>query len=286
MALEASRPVFIGGLIKSGTSLLRAMLGQHSCLASGLETYWFDMQWPNAVAMHQPGLPGRYEKNLDRQIERLGQFYKLPASKINEFKSLSTDAETFLSLLMNEYARSINKPRWIEKTPGNILHIPRIMSNWPDAQLLVCMRNPLDVFASCREAELWDDPEKFTALWVSYYSAFQRAIDENKMDEKNYYLVSYEKLILSTEETMKQLLGFLDESYETSVANYKGQSEEFTMVKSVTGKSSTTLKRMQQPINNSRIDIYKNSVSAEEIELMKKVAINAGLEKLWCEFAR
>ena len=38
-------PIFIGGLFKSGTTLLRAMLGQHSAIASGLETQWFKMDW-------------------------------------------------------------------------------------------------------------------------------------------------------------------------------------------------------------------------------------------------
>ena len=33
-----SSPVFIGGMYKSGTSLLRAMLGRHSRLFAGLET--------------------------------------------------------------------------------------------------------------------------------------------------------------------------------------------------------------------------------------------------------
>lgn len=42
-------PIFIGGLYKSGTSLLRAMLGQHSNIASGLETFWFDLQLNDSV---------------------------------------------------------------------------------------------------------------------------------------------------------------------------------------------------------------------------------------------
>jgi hypothetical protein len=31
-------PTFIGGIFRSGTTLLRAMLAQHSTIASGLET--------------------------------------------------------------------------------------------------------------------------------------------------------------------------------------------------------------------------------------------------------
>lgn len=33
-------PVFIGGIFKSGTSLVRVMLGQHSSFFAGLETQW------------------------------------------------------------------------------------------------------------------------------------------------------------------------------------------------------------------------------------------------------
>ena len=37
----SSNPIFVGGYFKSGTSLLRALLGQHPDIASGLETHWF-----------------------------------------------------------------------------------------------------------------------------------------------------------------------------------------------------------------------------------------------------
>ena len=35
--------IFIGGMYKSGTSLLRSMIGQHSAVFSGLETNWFKL---------------------------------------------------------------------------------------------------------------------------------------------------------------------------------------------------------------------------------------------------
>ena len=35
-----SSPAFVGGMYKSGTSLLRAMLGRHSRIFTGLETQW------------------------------------------------------------------------------------------------------------------------------------------------------------------------------------------------------------------------------------------------------
>jgi len=280
-------PIFIGGLIKSGTSLVRAMLGQHSKIASGLETYWFDMNWPNDERMgnHQPGLPGRYEHDLDRQIERLGVFFKMPKEAVNEIKENSNNPEDFLNQFMNHYTHNVGKARWLEKTPGNILHIPRILSTWPNAKILVCVRNPLDVYASCKESGLKDDPTDFGELWNYYYSSYATSLSSGLLNDDNHMVVSYEQLITSTQQMMGSIMEFLGESFEPSVAEYKGQSEEFDIVKEVTGKESTTLNRMKKGITNSRIDIYKNIVSKDEIEVMKSLAHQAGLSDMWRSFS-
>ena len=57
---------------------------------------------------------------------------------------------------MDELARKEGKPRWAEKTPGNIAHIDRIWKAWPDAQIVHIIRDPRDIFASLVEAKKWD----------------------------------------------------------------------------------------------------------------------------------
>jgi hypothetical protein len=42
--------IFIGGMFKSGTSLLRVMLGQHLAISAGLETAWFQLDWDSGLA--------------------------------------------------------------------------------------------------------------------------------------------------------------------------------------------------------------------------------------------
>ena len=67
-------PVFIGGMFKSGTSLLRAMLGQHRNIASGLETYWFEVD-PRA------GL-GRDGEPIGPYLARLAAYYGMEVAEI------------------------------------------------------------------------------------------------------------------------------------------------------------------------------------------------------------
>ena len=65
-------PIFIGGMFKSGTSLLRAMLGRHSRLFAGLETQW--------LAQDRQGITPE-----DRRawLERLAIFFDVPAPRSN-----------------------------------------------------------------------------------------------------------------------------------------------------------------------------------------------------------
>ena len=52
-AVPEFEPIFIGGIFRSGTTLLRAMLGQHPNIAAGLETYWFDIDWDDLVGREE-----------------------------------------------------------------------------------------------------------------------------------------------------------------------------------------------------------------------------------------
>ena len=65
-------PIFIGGMFKSGTSLLRAMLGQHSAIASGLETYWFDWSWS-----------ARESDNMKMMYGRLAHFFDMSVAEVS-----------------------------------------------------------------------------------------------------------------------------------------------------------------------------------------------------------
>lgn len=85
---SARAPVFIGGMFKSGISLPRAMLGQHRNIASGLETYWFDVD----LATGQ----GRNGEPLAPYLVRLATYYGMEVAEVERLTEHCPDAETFV----------------------------------------------------------------------------------------------------------------------------------------------------------------------------------------------
>jgi len=149
-------PIFVGGLFKSGTTLLRSLIGQHSRIASGLETYWFDLDWS-----------AKQTTRFAERIKWLATFYSVSPEALSGYLEES-GAEAFLDQLLSGFARAQSKSRWAEKTPGNILHMDRILAAWPQAKIVHIIRDPRDVFASLRQSRKWDSIEEFMARWTLY----------------------------------------------------------------------------------------------------------------------
>jgi hypothetical protein len=256
-------PIFVGGMFKSGTSLLRAMLGQHSAIASGLETYWFDWNWS-----------ARESASMKVMYGRLAHFFDMSVAEVTGMAMGSETAEDFLETLMAEVARRQGKPRWAEKTPGNIAHADRIWAAWPDAKIVHIIRDPRDVFASLVEARKWDSPEEFADRWVSTIGRGLRLKGEINPSDKSYLAIRYEDLIAASEQTMRRVIDFIEEPWEAAVAQFTGRPEDFDKVLEATGKASTTLERLKEPLSGERVGIWPQVLTQNQLMEIKR-AINA-----------
>ena len=157
--MRSRDPVFIGGMFKSGTSLLRAMLGRHSRLFTGLETQWL-AQARGAEAAER-----------DAWLERLSNFFDVPRRILEEVVGDAVEADACLDRLMSFLARREGKSRWVEKTPYNMGNIDRILSFWPGAKVLHVVRDPRDVYASLVEIGKWTEPTVFAGHWCNTVGA-------------------------------------------------------------------------------------------------------------------
>jgi hypothetical protein len=250
-------------MFKSGTSLLRAMLGQHSAIASGLETYWFDWNWS-----------ARESASMKVMYGRLAHFFDMSVAEVTGMAMRSETAEDFLETLMAEVARRQGKPRWAEKTPGNIAHADRIWAAWPDAKIVHIIRDPRDVFASLVEARKWDSPEEFADRWVSTIGRGLRLKGEINPSDKSYLAIRYEDLIAASEQTMRRVIDFIEEPWEAAVAQFTGRPEDFDKVLEATGKASTTLERLKEPLSGERVGIWPQVLTQNQLMEIKR-AINA-----------
>lgn len=257
-------------MFKSGTSLLRAMLGQHSAIASGLETYWFEWNWTE-----------RASGSMDQNFARFATFFDLQPGTVRELAQGAPSPEAFLEALMTQVTKAQGKRRWAEKTPGNVAHLDRIWEAWPDAQVLHIVRDPRDVFASLVEAQKWDNPDAFAARWCATIAQCEALLDRLRPDGDHYKVLRYEDLIFEAAETMRDVLDFLSEPWEDAVGSFEGRQEDYEKVKSATGKASTTLERLRKPLTDARVGIWKSTLSNAQLRSIREAVATRGYGELY-----
>ncbi len=261
-------PIFLGGMFKSGTSLLRAMLSQHRAIASGLETYWFDLDLGAGT--------GRGGEPLADHLARLAAYFELSAAEVDAMARDSADAEAFLDTFMTRVARAASKPRWAEKTPGNITQARRIRARWPKAPVVHIVRDPRDIYASLLEAGKWTSAADFGSRWCAMFAGCEDGIRAGALASANYLEVRYESLVLAPETTMGSVVAFVGEDWDPSAGRFSGRDDEFKVVLEQTGKASTTLARMRTPLSDDRVGLWRN-VASKQLEDVRTYAARQGL---------
>ncbi|MGP4110790.1 sulfotransferase family protein [Streptomyces sp. 4N509B] len=192
------RPTFILSSVRSGSTLLRALVNAHSQLCSPPELH--------LAAIRLAEL--RY--GARRSMEAVG----LSAS---DLENLLWDRVLHLHL-----ERS-GKRYVVDKTPQNVLVWRRIRACWPDARFVVLLRDPRDIAVSWYRAEQrsgFRDPDTWTLDEavkdvVRYLEPLEEA--RHSLDALT---VRYEELTGEPESTMRSVCAFLDVAWEPRMLHY------------------------------------------------------------------
>jgi len=260
--------IFVGGMFKSGTSLLRAMLGRHSQIASGLETYWFDLNWHNLSS-----------EDTSERLRIIRELYEIEKKVFDKLILDSSTAEEFISRLMAYWAVSKGKKCWAEKTPGNIHHLDRIYNYWPDAVVIHIIRDPRDIFASLLEAKKWNTTTMFMEKWIPVFKSVENFQSQGLLKNNKYIEIKYEDLVKDPVSQLENMCDELHISFEGKMANFEGEKSDFSKVKAVTGKESTTLARLAKPLMTSRTGIWKEALGKKDLDELQNFANEFGLSE-------
>ena len=260
-------PIFIVGVPRSGTTLLAAMLSGHSNLSCGPETGFFrklaainsdDLikpdTWPAAAVDFIAGI--KHSGFTGYEEKRLLEKYQLEPKQIQAFlaqKSPSISAA--LASVSEQYMTAIGKKRWVEKTPDHIQYLASLRKYFPVSPILHIVRDPRDVALSLTTVP-WGAQSYFEALlfWKKLEADGSRFL---ATDNLNYQL-RFEDLLLSPQETLIKVCNFIDETFEDKMLDT-----------SVTGKNVNSRQvpwkaKASQPIDPSRIAVWRNATSASD----------------------
>jgi tetratricopeptide (TPR) repeat protein len=216
-------PVFIVGMMRSGTTLLERILARHGMIgAAGELTYWSDI-WTS--------------------------FLKVEPSRL-EGSELQHRQFAYLDLLRSLHP---DKERVIDKHPENYVALGLIYACLPNARIIHCQRHPVDTCLS-----LYMTPNLGNVDWchdrgqiVFVYRQYRRIMEEwrSVLPTARFLEVEYEKLVTDHEATVRRTVEFLGLPWDEACLT-DGQDR---------GSVETpSLWQARQPIYQSSLERWRN----------------------------
>ena len=199
-------PIFVGGVGRSGTTLMRLMLDSHSRICCG----------PELKVL--PGIASMYRAFVGPWREQV----------MNEYCNSSSDLQgsfrTFIEGLVDNFRRASGKPRWADKSPENVGCMVTLGEIFPEARFIHMLRDGRDVACSLVTMNWIDHATGRKVDYVETMTAaarhwretvlFGREQAEDPSLTGRVLEVCYEELVTETAATMRQVLAFLGVEWE------------------------------------------------------------------------
>jgi hypothetical protein len=258
-------PVFIGGVERSGTSLLYALLASHPNLAMTRRTNLWPYFYNQYGDLNQP-------ENVERLFKVMRRYRRLHVINLDfdllfqEFCQGERSYIRLFTLLWEQVARTRGKPRWGDKSLNTERYADLIFASYPGARLLHIVRDPRDRYASAlkRWKKIRGGAGSGTAMWLASVAMAERNL-ERYPDQ--YMVVRYESLAEDPENTLKKVCAFIDEEYTPAMLSMKG-AEAFRD----TGGNSSFEPHETGRISSRSIGRFRKALPQRAIAFMQAVA--------------
>lgn len=268
-------PVFIVGAGRSGTTPMQLALNMHPSLGVYGETQAFlshrrfgipsdeaelrrlVRHWHYIVADQTPHKNLMQEESLQRRLSRAQNY-----------------AEVVHTILGTIAARE-HKAQWGEKTPSHIFRLTEIGACFPQSRVIHMMRDPRG--AVCSSIQAFADGE-FTdwRIYVAtrYWARVVRVHEmERKKESSSYLLVRHEDFVTAPESTLRDVSAFLGLEYVPEMLKFHKTAAQF-MRKTSSGELPTRHALTLKPMDASRAEAWRKTLSARQIRLIEAVVRN------------
>jgi len=222
-----STPFFIIGSDRSGTTMLRLMLNEHPELHIPRET-WFIIDLMDALPINIP--LNNNQKKIAFKI--ITQHERWPDLEIpnQQLKNIIDELEeprlrTILEKIYQILAEREGKKRWGDKTPEYIKEINRLHILFPDAKFVHVIRDGRDVCISLL-SKRWRGTmvPNIARYWSEYVGSGVKA--GRSLPKDKYLEVTYESIVMNTEEMLKKICKFLEIEFRSVMLNFYKNAEK------------------------------------------------------------
>jgi hypothetical protein len=281
--LATETPLFIVGLPRSGTKLIRDILNNHSKVKiSSIETNF--LSYLHSLTINIKNLENKenfckfynkiikttyflYLRNQNKKIIDKDYWY----NQCKEF----TSSEIFKILILHDMNINFNNDFiWGDKSPQYITQIKLIKELYPNAKILHIVRDVRDVCLSSRKA--WGRNIFGTAYrWNNELNKFNLYI---KKFENDVHELSYENLLERPKEEIEAICNFLQIEYELGMESLKCVTENIGDAKNMKKIKKDNSKKFLTKFSSKEIKKIE-SLSYDYLKLYGYDIIYQNIEK-------
>ncbi len=268
------RPIFIIGSERSGTTLVLAILSCHPRIAVP-EVTWYYPRFRSYL--HTYGDLGEIE-NFKTLAHEMAHGLRVPFWRMPDANPATFGAEIaaraaeieqsfagVFAAMFERYAGHVDKPRWGEKTPGNVFYIDRILEDFPNAQFVYIHRDCRDASAEFIESQFGPTNAYAAAeMWRDGQQAVKPFRETLRPDQ--WFSIGYEEFVRDPVETLKHMCAFLGEEYDDAMMAF-----HTTPMAQRRGKTKDNW-ALAHPITDRHVGIYKNQLSIDQHRIITWVA--------------
>lgn len=248
-------PIFVGGVPRSGTTLLRVILDTHPNIFCGTELRVVQVLaqlWRNA---------------WESAADPLRESYGVDAE---DFRAIFRDL--ILSFLKPAWEKS-GKPRLAEKTPSNFLAFAELRALFPDSPLIHIIRDGRDVVTSRIERDLAllpdIDPVAVASLRARNWAdamAKRASLIEDPNFASHYFELRYENLVREPQRELARLFGFLGEPFDADVLSFH------TIERILDGTEEWSADAVRRPIFAESIGRFRRDLPPKALDAVIAIA--------------
>jgi len=269
--MDNTQQLFIIGNPRSGTSLLRIMMNSHSFMVippeCGFIQWWFKKydNWSSKSNLSEFITDLQTSKKIETwQLDFDALYYFLEQRVSKSYEELMFNVVAFYGFSKQQ---KLNPAVLGNKNNYYIEHLELLKRIAPKSKFLIILRDPRDVYCSYKGIKelnskstyvpiLSQDLQSFTRDW--YYNQSEILKFLNKLDKKQFKVINYEDLVLSSKTVLVKVCNFLKVSFEEKMLHYYKTNDE--PVALLDWKKKT----LQPPDFNS-IGRYKKLLSPTEV---------------------
>jgi hypothetical protein len=264
-----SQPVFIVGMGRSGTTMLRLMLHRHRELAVLSETSFAARVWERrwGFPMVDPAEP--YRSRLLNSFIRQLHAADMEDLEVDwgDYRRRVLDGPNslnrFLSALGEMWSERLRKSRWGEKTPTHVYYLDLLYKMWPQMTVVNVVRDPRAVSASWIKSDFSNvsDPVAVAVEWRRSVRAGEQAAKAGVP----VFTVLYEDLVQNPKKVLVDICDHCRLEYDDDLVEFHDTA----------GRHAPHLqwmKNLGQPLNQDSVAKWRSQLSDDEIFFIEVVA--------------